>query len=122
MKRSLHFVGHLLFGIAAIAGFGAAVMLLWNALLPQIFGIAAINFWQALGLLALCRILFGSFGGLGGKHWMTHAYTHFHNNPIREKWMKMTPEERKEFIKSHHHFRHGFGYDFFKEEQPEKKD
>jgi hypothetical protein len=103
MKRSVHFVGHLMLGLAAIAGFSAAVLLLWNALLPPIFGIAAINFWQALGLLALCRILFGSFGGFGGKHWMG---AHFHHNPIREKWMKMTPEERKEFIRRRHGFPH----------------
>jgi hypothetical protein len=104
MKKSLHFVGHLLLGLAAMAGFGAAVLLLWNALLPPLFGIAAISFWQALGLLALCRILFGSFGGSR----MLAGRGRFHKNPIREKWMKMTPEERNEFIKKHH-FGHGFG-------------
>ena len=46
----------------------------------------------------------------------------FHKNPIREKWMKMTPEERKEFIRNHHHFHHGFGDGFFKEEQSGEKD
>jgi hypothetical protein len=126
MKRSSHVVGHLLLGLAAIAGFGAAVLLLWNVLLPPIFGVAAINFWQAVGLLALCRILFGSFGGFGGRHWMSHAHAHFHDNPIREKWMKMTPEERKEFIKKRHHFNHGFDFsfrhDFFDNEESEKKD
>jgi predicted ferric reductase len=103
MKRNLHIVWHTLLGLAAIAGFGAAVMLLWNALLPQIFGIAAVNFWQALGLLALCRLLFGSFGG--GRPFGRGMG---HKNPIREKWMSMTPEEREEFIKNHH-FGHSFG-------------
>jgi hypothetical protein len=116
MKRNLHIVWHLLFGLAAIAGFGAAVMLLWNALLPQIFGIATINFWQTLGLLILLAglskfMVISAFLGMRG----------YRRNPIREKWMKMTPEERKEFIKSHHHFRHGFGRDFFDNEEPEKK-
>ena len=41
---------------------------LWNWLLPDIFGLRQITFWQALGLLALCRILFGSFGRGGGPH------------------------------------------------------
>jgi hypothetical protein len=120
MKRSLHIIGHFLLGMAAIAGFGAAVMLLWNALLPQIFGIAAIHFWQALGLLVLCRMLFGSFGG-GRPFGAGHG---FHRNPIREKWLHMTPEERREFIKRRHHFGHGFGFshDFFDGEAPEKKD
>ena len=41
---------------------GEVVRLLWNWLLPPLFGWAQITFWQALGLLALCRILFGGFG------------------------------------------------------------
>src|SRR4051812_49237895 len=45
---------------------GAIVMLLWNWLLPPLFGWPVVTFWQALGLLALCRILFGGFGRHGG--------------------------------------------------------
>ncbi|MDR1672195.1 MAG: hypothetical protein LBS09_01835 [Bacteroidales bacterium] len=88
------------------AAIGAVVMLLWNWLLPDIFGFAAINYWQALGLFVLARILFGGFGhgrriGAGGN---------FHKNLIRDKWMKMTPEERKEFIHKRpwEHHRHLF--------------
>ena len=40
---------------------------LWNWLLPDIFGLRRVTFWEALGLLALCRILFGGFGK-GGSH------------------------------------------------------
>jgi hypothetical protein len=124
MKRNLHIVGHFLFGLAAIAGFGAVFMLLWNALLPQIFGIAPISFWQSLGLLILLAglskfmVVSAVLGMKGYRH-----------NPIREKWMKMTPEERKEFIKNRHHchhgfrhhFAHGFGRDFFDDEETEEK-
>src|SRR5262245_48694334 len=45
---------------------GQVVQWLWNWLLPDIFGLRQITFWQALGLLALSRILFGSFGRGGG--------------------------------------------------------
>lgn len=47
-----------------IAGtvFTALVMYLWNWLMPEIFGLTSITFWQALGLLVLSKILFG-----GGK-------------------------------------------------------
>jgi hypothetical protein len=45
---------------------GEVVMLLWNWLLPPLFGWPVVTFWQALGLLALCRILFGGFGRHGG--------------------------------------------------------
>jgi hypothetical protein len=46
--------------------FGELVMHLWNWLLPPIFGLHMITFWQALGLLLLSRILFGSWGAGGG--------------------------------------------------------
>jgi hypothetical protein len=68
-------------GILAMALFitigGEVVMQLWNWLLPPIFGWHQITFWQALGLLALCRILFGGFGGHGSRS------------------KHMTPEERE---------------------------
>lgn len=91
--------------IAAFAGFSALVMLLWNALFPAIFGISVINFWQAAGILILARIL---FGGLGGK--FKHGGTmHGAHNHMRSKWMKMTPEQRQEFIKHREqHFHKGF--------------
>ena len=41
---------------------GEIVQHLWNWLLPPLFGWRLITFWQALGMLALCRILFGGFG------------------------------------------------------------
>lgn len=60
------------FAIAAFALFtflgGEIVRRLWNWLMPAIFGWREVTFWQALGLLVLCRILFGGFGKGGGKH------------------------------------------------------
>jgi hypothetical protein len=68
MRRGLIFIAPL-----AIVGFslfivlgGGVVMLLWNWLLPPLFGWREVTFWQALGLLALCRILFGGLGRHGG--------------------------------------------------------
>ena len=59
--------------ILGILGFifigGFIVMHLWNWLLPELFGWPQIGFWQALGLLALCRILFG-----GGFHGSRRSY------------------------------------------------
>lgn len=52
--------------IAVFALLVWATMLLWNALLPAIFGIVTITYWQALGLLVLGRLLFGGFGKGGG--------------------------------------------------------
>ena len=79
------------------AAFGAAVMLLWNALVPQIFGLTQLGYLQALGLLLLTRILFGGFGngGLG----VAGGRRHLHNeNDLRFKWITMKDEDRKEFV------------------------
>jgi hypothetical protein len=72
-----------------IAVGGEAVRLLWNWLLPPLFGWHQITFWEALGLLALCRILFGGFGGRG--------YRPSLRRRIAERWDRMTPEEREQF-------------------------
>lgn len=71
--------------------FGELVMHLWNWLLPPLFGLHAITFWQSLGLLLLCRILFGSWGPGGGGNRRSRR---------REKWDKMTPEEREKLRQS----------------------
>ena len=69
---------------------GAVVMLLWNWLLPAIFGWHEITFWQGLGLLALCRILFGGLGLRGS------GRSRFRRR-MAERWEHMTPEERERF-------------------------
>lgn len=69
---------------------GTVVQLLWNWLLPTLFGWHQITFWQAVGLLALCRILFGGIGMRG------HGRSHWRRN-MRERWEHMTPEEREVF-------------------------
>ena len=38
---------------------GAPTMWLWNAIMPTIFGLTKITFWQAVGINLLCSILFG---------------------------------------------------------------
>lgn len=66
---------------------GLAVMLLWNAILPEVLMAHPVSYWQALGLLALARILFGG-GGMkrpGGGGWQHKS---------SEKWMNMTDEDR----------------------------
>jgi hypothetical protein len=67
MRRRWMYVAPLaLTGLVLFIGVGGEVVRqLWNWLLPPIFGWPQITFWQALGLLALCRILFGGLGGRG---------------------------------------------------------
>lgn len=72
--------------------FSFVVMQLWNWLVPPIFGWHTINFGQALGLFVLSKILFGGFRGGWGhrRHWPRR---------MRERWERMTPEEREKFRK-----------------------
>ena len=81
---------------------GGLVMLLWNWLAPTLFGLRLITFWQALGLLALCRILFGGFGLGGGGHRnsrrrMEGRIRERVRERMDERWEQMTPEERERF-------------------------
>ena len=73
--------------VAAALSF--AVMTLWNWLVPAVVGWKTIDFWQALGLLVLSRLLFGLRAGFGYRmHW---------RGRMAERWERMTPEEREKF-------------------------
>jgi hypothetical protein len=122
MKETIksRFIGILIM-LAAVIVFGAAVMLLWNALLPQIFALPQINYLQAAGLLVLTRLLFGGIGGW--LHGSRRGHLLNHGNKLREKWMNMSKEERKEFIEKEKDFfknRASHFQDFFgNRERPE---
>ena len=53
------------FVLMFIAAISLVLMLLWNSLLPVLFGIKAIDYLQAIGLLILSKIL---FSGVGMRH------------------------------------------------------
>ncbi len=103
MRKKLYFIAPL--GILAILLFifigGEIVMHLWNWLLPPLFGWRLITFWQALGLLALCRILFGGLGWRGSGH-------HGFRRRMEERCEQMTPDERERF-RQRMRERFGFG-------------
>ena len=88
MKKKWIFVLAPIALVAFIAICGQVVMHLWNWLLPTLFGLHAITFWQALGLLILCRIL---FGGFGGHH---RDRRNKWRNKMNQRWENMSPEER----------------------------
>ncbi|GGH22586.1 hypothetical protein [Mucilaginibacter phyllosphaerae] len=81
-------------GIAAILALVSfVVMQLWNNLLPDILHVTPINFWQAMGIFVLCKILFGfgPKGGRGGAPWMRRRQM------MEEKLSGMSPQERERF-------------------------
>lgn len=48
--------------LALLAAFAVPVMVLWNAIMPDIFGLSRIGYFEAFGLLALSRLLFSTTG------------------------------------------------------------
>ena len=80
---------------------GEVVKQLWNWLLPPLFGWRQVTFWQALGILALCRILFGGFGH--GRSYRSNI-----RRRMSERWENMSPEER-ERLRQGMRARCGFG-------------
>jgi predicted Co/Zn/Cd cation transporter (cation efflux family) len=88
MKYRAWYLGKALLMVAGAAIMGLMVMALWNAVIPGLFvGGRPIDYLHALGLLVLCRILFGGFRGRGGWHQRRHW----------RRWEAMTPEERDQF-------------------------
>jgi hypothetical protein len=89
MRKRLFFIAPLaLLGIAVFVVVGGeVVMQLWNWLLPTLFGWPHLSFSQALGLLALCRILFGGFGRTSVGSRMGRR--------MSERMERMSPEERE---------------------------
>ena len=65
-KRMFFIVPAAILGILLVTAIGGEVVrLLWNWLLPPLAGWREITFWQAVGLLVLCRILFGGLRAHG---------------------------------------------------------
>jgi hypothetical protein len=72
----------------AVLVFGFVVTHLWNFVMPPVFGLHMITFWQAVALVVLGKILFGGFRGPGGGPWRRR---------MMERWDQMTPEQREKF-------------------------
>jgi hypothetical protein len=79
--RPLRVLRILVMIVVAVAVAGLVVMALWNWLLPPLTGWHTVSFLQAIGLLILCKLLFGGFRG----PWMRGRFRH------------MSPEERERF-------------------------
>ena len=91
LKRMIFIAPFAILGMVLFTFLGGEIVKqLWNWLTPSLFGWPQITFWQALGVLVLCRILFGGLGGRGSgrSNWRRRQ---------AERWERMTPEERDRF-------------------------
>ena len=89
-NRFLRIMKFVLIAIVAFSAFSFLIMSLWNWLMPGVFGLHLISFWQAAGILFLSKILFGGFRPRfgPGMHWRRR---------MMERWEQMSPEERQKF-------------------------
>jgi hypothetical protein len=87
---------------AAALLFGYAVMSLWNALLPALFGIPKIDLWQAFGIFLLSKILFSGFHF--GRKGCGCSKDGWKRGMFRKQWeaklASLSPEEREKMKKS----------------------
>ena len=82
--------------VLAVLAKGAVVMVLWNALIPDLFHGPLLDYPQALGLMILAKVLVG-FGGF--RRFGHHGH---HHGMRKHFWSKMSEEER---LKFREHFR-----------------
>jgi hypothetical protein len=91
----LRILAGLAFAVVLVFGFSGVVFYLWNWLMPGLFGLHVLGYWQAVGLLILSWVLFGRLPRPGhGGHW---------RHRMRERWEQMTPEEREKFREGMRH-------------------
>ncbi|MFZ4544023.1 MAG: hypothetical protein ACOYOA_08240 [Saprospiraceae bacterium] len=89
--------GSVLLGLSFFVLIGWTTMTLWNILIPTIFGLSSISFWQAIGLLLLSRILFGGFwnGAWKSRHWQQKK-DHW-KQKMQDRWSTMSEDEKIEW-------------------------
>ncbi len=102
LKRLIFIAPLAILGLLLFVAIGGEIVLhLWNWLLPPLFGFRQITFWQAIGILALCRILFGGFGLTGsGRSNVRSRMADRMADRMAERWEHMTPEERERLRQS----------------------
>ena len=89
--KTIKIIKFIIIGLLAVTVFGLVIMLLWNWLIPDLFGLREITFFESLGLLLLSKIFFWGFGGKGhGSRWD-------HRRRFQQKRAGMSPEEREAF-------------------------
>jgi hypothetical protein len=97
--KGLRIAGLVVLGVVGAAlfalVFGWLVMILWNWLMPAIFHLGEISYWQAFGIVILGKLIFGGIGGgqhggrgrgPRGSHWDKAGRTRDEWHWYREFW------------------------------------
>jgi len=104
------------FAIVFVLLLGWATMTAWNYVIPGIFHLTAIDYWQALALVILSRILFWTGGGSWGRR---HGYNKEHYRKMIENRMENLSPEQKEKVKMYWASKCGMGSRYYENNNPE---
>jgi hypothetical protein len=90
------FVG-VIFAVLFALVFGLLVKWLWNFLMPALFGLHQITYWQAFAMVVLAKLLFGAFGSPHRDRNYRHPYPfrRWHDRsqyPDREPWSRKSDQ------------------------------
>ncbi len=100
-------IAGIVFAVLFALVFGLAVQYLWNYLMPELFGVKSISYWQAFAFVILIKILFGAWGTYRGHH-------HFRGHKMWHGWRRHGLNEDWYSGISYDNFR--YYKDFWKEE------
>ena len=100
-RHSIKQIGVWVFlGIIAAAGFAFIfafiVMFLWNRLMPDIFGLVQISYFQAFGLVILARLLVGGWHHGHGRSGEKYSDSDRENKKTDEAYKRYWAEEGRE--------------------------
>jgi len=88
--KPMRAIGAVIGGLFLIAFFalalGAVVMVLWNWLMPALFGLGVITYWQGFGILLLAQLLFGGHTGHRHEHKRRYDHPPVPEGPLFDKW------------------------------------
>ena len=92
--KVLKYTGFGILGVGAMFFFVWLVMLLWNALIPELFNGPVLSYWQTAGIFILSKILLSGFSGGGGSKSSSHksGQSKWHSK-YQEKYKKGCREE-----------------------------
>ena len=97
MKKKGFIAGAIFLGIGAFVLFTFVTMWLWNWLMPEVFNLGIITFWQAAGLLVLSKILFS--GTCNSHRWHSDRRKKYWYSRFEEKWERIPGDKKEEFLK-----------------------
>ena len=90
--KPMKVISYIILGILGTAAlgivFGFAIMLLWNWLMPNLFGLKGITYWQGIGIFILAKFIFGFGMGSSSSDSKSGKKRHDHRDDVqpRESW------------------------------------